>query len=198
MYLASFVGFLPVESPRLVCVVMVDEPHKGYYGGDVAAPVFKKIMEDLYRLRGGPLTPRPRSAQQLENPHSVALLVPSVRALPLAKARDALSDAGFRARVDGNGTRVLAQSPPAGVRAERGSLVVLSTTPGASGVPNVVGMTMRDAVTELATVAVSPQIVGRGVVVRQDPPAGSAVARGKTCVLVCEERETLVAVGRKS
>ena len=44
-YLASFVGFLPVESPRLVCVVMVDEPRKGYYGGDVAAPAFEQITE---------------------------------------------------------------------------------------------------------------------------------------------------------
>jgi stage V sporulation protein D (sporulation-specific penicillin-binding protein) len=177
---------------------MVDEPQKGYYGGDVAAPVFRKIMEDLYRLRGGPLTPAPRAAQ-IANPPSVALLVPSVRALARARARDALSDAGFRARVDGNGARVLAQNPPAGMRAERGSLVVLSTTPGASGLPNVVGMTLRQAMTELAAVAVPAQIVGRGVVVRQDPPAGSAVARGKSCLLVCEERATLAAaVGRKS
>jgi stage V sporulation protein D (sporulation-specific penicillin-binding protein) len=196
-YLASFVGFLPVESPRLVCVVMVDEPRKGYYGGDVAAPVFRKIMEDLYRLRGGPLTPVPTQAKML-NPHSVALLVPSVRALPLTRARDALSDAGFRARVDGDGPRVLAQSPPAGVRAERGSLVVLSTRPGVGGVPNVVGMTVRQALTELAAVALPAQIVGRGVVVRQEPPAGSAVTRGRTCVLVCEEREALANAGHKS
>ena len=199
-YLASFVGFLPVESPRLVCVVMVDEPRKGYYGGDVAAPVFRKIMEDLYRLRGGPLTPRPRAAQVV-NPHSVALVVPSVRALPLAKARDALSDAGFRARVEGGGSRVLAQVPAAGERAERGSLVVLSTTPGGKSLPNVVGLTVRQAMTRLASVAVQPQIVGRGVVVRQEPPAGSFVARGKTCKIVCEEREALAAAtptGRKS
>jgi cell division protein FtsI/penicillin-binding protein 2 len=194
-YLASFVGFLPVEGPRLVCVVMVDEPQHGYYGGDVAAPVFRKIMEDLYRLRGGPLTPAPRAAQPV-NPRSVALLVPSVRALPLTKARDLLGDAGFRARVDGNGTRVLAQEPPAGARAERGSLVVLKTTPGAGGLPNVVGLTTRQAVTQLAAVAVQADLVGHGIVVRQDPPAGTIVPRGKSCVLVCEEREALAQAGR--
>jgi len=199
-YLGSFVGFLPVDNPRLVCVVMIDEPHKGYYGGDVAAPVFRKIMEDLYRLRGGPLSPQPRAVQQV-NPHSVALVVPSVRALPLAKARDALSDAGFRTRVEGGGSRVLAQEPAAGLRAERGSLIVLSTTPGGKSLPNVVGLTVRQALTRLAEVAVQPTIVGRGVVVRQDPPAGSAVARGKSCLIVCEERQTLAAAtpaGRKS
>ncbi|MEP7029052.1 MAG: PASTA domain-containing protein, partial [Candidatus Eisenbacteria bacterium] len=122
-----------------------------------------------------------------------------VRALPLAGARDVLSDAGFRARIDGDGSRVLAQSPPAGTRAERGALVVLSTMPGAGGVPNVVGMTVRQALTELAAVALPAQIVGRGVVVRQDPPAGSAFARGRSCVLVCEERQQLEPpAGRKS
>ncbi len=195
-YLASFVGFLPVESPRLVCVVMVDEPRKGYYGGDVAAPIFKKIMEDLYRLRGGPLAPAPATATAVR-PHPVALLVPSVRALPLNAARDALGDAGFRARIDGDGSRVLSQSPPAGTRAERGALVVLSTTPGVGGVPNVVGMTVRQALTELASVALPAQVVGRGVVVRQDPPAGSMFAKGRSCMLVCEERQQLATVGTK-
>jgi membrane peptidoglycan carboxypeptidase len=196
-YLASFVGFLPVESPRLVCVVMVDEPRKGYYGGDVAAPVFKKIMEDLYRLRGGPLAPAPMQVR-MEQPHSVAVLVPSVRMLPLTRARDALADAGFRARIDGDGTRVLAQIPPAGTRAERGSLVVLSTRPSSGIVPSVVGLTVREALTQLAAVALPAQVVGRGLVVRQEPPAGSPVTRGRPCVLVCEERVALAAAGRKS
>jgi len=197
-YLASFVGFLPVESPRLVCVVMVDEPRKGYYGGDVAAPVFKKIMEDLYRLRGGPLAPEPTRVV-VDRPHPVAVLVPSVRALPLKRAREALQDAGFRARVDGDGARVLNQFPPAGSRAERGALVVLSTVPGVGGVPNVVGMTARQAILQLGSVAMSAQVVGHGVVVRQDPPAGSQSTRGRSCVLTCEEREALaVAAGRKS
>jgi len=127
--------------------------------------------------------------------------VPSVRALPLAKARDEMSDAGFRTRVEGGGSRVLSQDPPAGARAERGSLVVLSTTSGGRSLPNVVGMTVREAMTALNAVSVQPQIVGRGVVVRQDPPAGSEVARGRTYRLVCEERETLAAAttsGRKS
>jgi cell division protein FtsI/penicillin-binding protein 2 len=42
-YVASFVGFSPVEHPKIVIVVVLDEPEKGYYGGIVAAPVFKEI-----------------------------------------------------------------------------------------------------------------------------------------------------------
>ncbi len=45
-YLASFVGFMPVEDPKFVCLVMVQDPKVGaemYYGGLVAAPIFSRI-----------------------------------------------------------------------------------------------------------------------------------------------------------
>jgi cell division protein FtsI (penicillin-binding protein 3) len=44
-YIASFVGFTPVEDPRLTIVVVVDEPQTEYYGGTVAAPVFREIAQ---------------------------------------------------------------------------------------------------------------------------------------------------------
>jgi cell division protein FtsI (penicillin-binding protein 3) len=41
---ASFIGFAPVSDPRVVIAVMIDEPEAGgYYGGQVAAPVFAQI-----------------------------------------------------------------------------------------------------------------------------------------------------------
>ncbi len=42
-YVSSFFGFVPAEDPALTIVVTLDEPDKGYYGGDVAAPAFKEI-----------------------------------------------------------------------------------------------------------------------------------------------------------
>lgn len=48
-YIASFVGFTPVEEPELLTFVMVDEPEKGMYGGVVAAPIYKKINEFAVR-----------------------------------------------------------------------------------------------------------------------------------------------------
>jgi cell division protein FtsI/penicillin-binding protein 2 len=44
-YFASFIGFFPADSPELCISVMVDEPKQGYYGSQVAAPVFKQIAE---------------------------------------------------------------------------------------------------------------------------------------------------------
>ncbi|MBN2379491.1 penicillin-binding protein 2 [candidate division WOR-3 bacterium] len=46
----SFVGFLPREDPKLLTVVVVDEPGKGRFAGEIAAPVFQRIMERTLRL----------------------------------------------------------------------------------------------------------------------------------------------------
>lgn len=48
-YVSSFVGYFPYEKPEYSCIVVVNKPNKeiGYYGGEVAAPVFKEIAEKL-------------------------------------------------------------------------------------------------------------------------------------------------------
>jgi len=55
---ASFVGFLPAEEPRMVVLVLLDEPKKMRWGGQAAAPVFKNISEQVLRRldrTGGPM-----------------------------------------------------------------------------------------------------------------------------------------------
>ncbi|OGR24141.1 MAG: cell division protein FtsI [Desulfobacterales bacterium RIFOXYA12_FULL_46_15] len=47
-YISVFVGFAPLENPELAVLVIVDEPQKQYYGGDVAAPAFKTIMAESF------------------------------------------------------------------------------------------------------------------------------------------------------
>ena len=44
-YIASFMGFVPVNEPKLAIIVIIDEPQGAYYGGVVAAPVFKEVAE---------------------------------------------------------------------------------------------------------------------------------------------------------
>lgn len=48
-FIASFIGFAPVEDPVVTIVVTLDEPHPNYYGGVVAAPVFKNVAADVVR-----------------------------------------------------------------------------------------------------------------------------------------------------
>jgi cell division protein FtsI (penicillin-binding protein 3) len=52
-YRGFFVGIAPIDNPRIVVAVMVDEPTNGvYYGGDVAAPVFSQTVQQTLRLMG--------------------------------------------------------------------------------------------------------------------------------------------------
>ncbi|GBC93435.1 Stage V sporulation protein D [bacterium HR15] len=46
-YIASFIGILPADNPRAVVMVLADEPQNGYYGGEVAAPTFRRIAQFL-------------------------------------------------------------------------------------------------------------------------------------------------------
>ena len=52
-YRGFFVGMAPIEAPRIVVAVMIDEPSNGrYYGGDVAAPVFSQTVQQTLRMMG--------------------------------------------------------------------------------------------------------------------------------------------------
>jgi cell division protein FtsI (penicillin-binding protein 3) len=52
-YRGFFVGVAPIDSPRIVVAVMIDEPSNGkYFGGDVAAPVFSETVQQTLRMMG--------------------------------------------------------------------------------------------------------------------------------------------------
>ena len=52
-YRGWFVGMAPIDKPRVIVAVMIDEPRAGkYYGGDVAAPVFSELVQQALRIKG--------------------------------------------------------------------------------------------------------------------------------------------------
>jgi cell division protein FtsI (penicillin-binding protein 3) len=51
-YVGSFIGFAPAERPAVVVAVVIDQPTRGYYGGSVAAPVFKEVTSTALRRLG--------------------------------------------------------------------------------------------------------------------------------------------------
>ncbi len=61
LYVSSFAGFAPLNNPRLAILVVLDEPREGYYGGVVAAPVFRQIAQEVLsylNVQPGRRTPR--------------------------------------------------------------------------------------------------------------------------------------------
>jgi len=52
-YRGWFVGMAPIDKPRVIVAVMIDEPRAGkYYGGEVAAPVFSELVQQALRMKG--------------------------------------------------------------------------------------------------------------------------------------------------
>mgnify|MGYP002369874810 FL=1 len=52
-YRAWFTGMAPIDKPRIIVAVMIDEPSAGqYYGGAVAAPVFSEVVQQTLRMMG--------------------------------------------------------------------------------------------------------------------------------------------------
>lgn len=190
MYLSSFVGFAPAESPTLVGVVVIDEPHgKHYYGGEVAAPVFREVMLDLQRLPRGPLESN-ASQVAVKPPAPAPVVVPDLRLLPPHEVERRLAAFGLRARFEGQGARALAQAPAAGQAAERGAGITVWLSPPEDSVsrvlPDLTGMPVREALRQLTLREVQAHIRGTGHVVRQQPAAGTALPLADGCRLWCE------------
>ena len=75
-FMASFVGFAPGDHPELAMVVVLDDPRGQYYGGVVAAPVFKEVMEASLLSMGY----IPATAEKLEESKQAAKPAPSAPA----------------------------------------------------------------------------------------------------------------------
>ena len=189
LYLSSFVGMAPADQPSIVGLVVIDEPHsKHYYGGEIAAPVFREVVLDLRRLPQGPFEWTPERVA-VRPPDPAPVVVPDVRLLPPRAAESQLDALGLRARFEGTGGRALAQSPPAGEAAERGAQVtVWLSAPGdsASGrLPDLIGLPAREALRRLSLCQVAARIEGMGRVVRQLPAAGTPLPIAGQCRLWC-------------
>jgi cell division protein FtsI (penicillin-binding protein 3) len=144
-YNASFVGFLPSRAPQLTILVVIDSPHgKGYYGGAVAAPIFKRVAEQALRHLAVPPTidPAPPLVVERRDPPptgpaptparaagvlagfpgqaSTDGLMPDLRGMGAREAARALARLGLVAELDGDGL-VVEQDLPAGAAVEPGT-----------------------------------------------------------------------------
>jgi cell division protein FtsI (penicillin-binding protein 3) len=140
---SSFVGFVPVDDPRLVMYVLVDEPTKAQYGGVVAAPIFRAIGESVLPYLGvqatepivadaeaagtnedvveteleevhEPISARAQAWWMDSNDPAVPrVTVPDLRGVPLSEVLVQAKALGTEVRIEGAGV-VVAQRPAAG------------------------------------------------------------------------------------
>lgn len=160
-YVASFVGLVPAERPRLAIVVMIDEPLAGTYaGGSVAAPVFRRVAEMALSYLG--VTPDAKNEKGIS------------AATDLAKSADPATEAY---KVIGGGQDAEPELPKTPARKPKQGEVV---------VPDLSGYPAREAITRAVALGLMPSIEGSGRVLRTDPPALDVVKAGTPIVITLE------------
>ena len=117
---ASFGGFAPADNPQVAVLVMVDEPNKKS-GGAVAAPVAKKILENILPYLG--IEPRYTDKELAE----LNLTVPRVTSMTTAEAENSLKSKSIKSQVVGSGATVVRQVPEAGTSIPKDGTIWLYT-----------------------------------------------------------------------
>ena len=173
---ASFVGMVPVEEPRYLVVVLLDEPAKNQYGGVVAAPVFKNVAMHTMAYHG--LLPESTPAQALLE------FEREKQALAAGNVTESGIPGPQTGPQPGPQTGAVAEGPEL-PRAELVNVAQADTTDNM--VPAVVGLSVRKAVESFARKGIVPEIKGEGtVVIRQVPEPGmplkAAGASGKCTI----------------
>lgn len=148
-YISSFAGFVPAHNPRYVIYVAVDNPKSGYYGSQVAAPVFSRMAQYLVRRAG--LPPVLISERNVINGNTV--------------------EERRRANLQAQAVSDLKR---------------LSEDEEKKGFPNLLGLSLREALLRVHEQAASITVKGHGVVVRTIPAAGGELRGRRRVTLVLE------------
>jgi cell division protein FtsI (penicillin-binding protein 3) len=137
---ASFMGYLPADDPRVAILVVLDEPKRTPYGGLAATPIFRRIAEELMQYMGVPpiegdvgkkiiLTQAPHPKKQRADQQQFARhRMPDLRGLSMRQAVARLEGEKVRIRLAGSGILV-GQRPNPGTALTEGCEVFLKFAP---------------------------------------------------------------------
>ncbi|HOT88401.1 MAG TPA: penicillin-binding protein [Bacteroidales bacterium] len=176
-YKASFVGYFPADNPKYSCIVVVNNPSKGaYYGGAVAAPVFKDIADKIYSTHID-------IVQQ-------NLGADSIISTPFVKAANQKDLYEIYKGLDMN---MLSESPEAGwvnVVSTNNNIILKERKIIYGKMPNVIGMGIKDGVYLLENLGLKVKIIGKGKIVSQSITENAAIKKGNTVILKLSNSDT--------
>ncbi|HMJ26317.1 MAG TPA: penicillin-binding protein, partial [Pyrinomonadaceae bacterium] len=160
-YIGSFVGFAPVNNPAVVIIVVIDEPQGAYHGGDVAAPVFREIAEQIL--------PDLSVSPDIEVKSPAALIAQTSRPSPQQLEEEQQQ------------TEARAATLPKVARSFSGQtneVVFAMATKRAALMPDLRGQSVRDVLRMCQQLGLRLEARGEGHALRQSPAAGSEVDPG--------------------
>lgn len=176
IYQASFVGFFPAVKPKYTCMVVIRNPRAGvYYGALVAGPVFKEIADKVYSLNTDIQVARRDSV-------SVVTTLPWMKKGAIHDFMNISSTLGFPFAFDDadeGSDFVSIEKNDTNYRLNEIRIYE-------NRIPDVKGMSARDALYILENSGCRVTIKGAGRIVEQTPEAGSAITKETQITLVLE------------
>ena len=163
-FIGSFVGFAPASAPQVVIIVVMDEPAGAYHGGDVAAPVFREIAEQI--LPGMGVMPDVETKSTLPLIAQATLNPERAERVREERSRVEEQRQATMPVVDNNGGR-------------DGEVVYANATSRAILMPDLRGRSVRDVARTCAQLGLQMEARGEGRVFRQNPAAGSEINSGQ-------------------
>ena len=173
-FIASFVGFAPIRNPAVAIVVIIDEPKGKYYGGDVAAPAFRKIAEKTLRylsiVSDQELTPK-QMAQKRKSPRGIVTEEADPDRIDLLDAEWGISEGPSQDRPDLDSKEDISSASGDGYQ------LAVDYDPGVD-VPDFTGKSLRLVTYEAARLGFQLNVAGSGLALKQFPSPHSTVAPG--------------------
>lgn len=163
-FIGSFVGFAPVNNPAVVIIVVIDEPLGSYHGGEIAAPVFREIAEQI--LPDLNITP------DTETKLPPAQIAQSTKPSPQQLKAEAESSEQREATLP----KVVAAQSFSGQRSE--VIFAVATKRGAL-MPDLRGQSVRDVARMCAQLGLRLEARGEGFATQQSPAAGAEIDSGQ-------------------
>ena len=163
-YITSFAGFIPAHKPKFVIYIAIDGATKNFYASSLTAPLFSRIAS--YSVRKAGLSPT-----VLKEGNVVADTGPTVKKTPAVLKESNIMAEGLISR-DQN--TIQRQSPP--VKRQ------LAWTTGR--VPDLTGLTLREALNKIHKKGFKLKIQGSGRLVRSLPSAGEPLPENKQLTLI--------------
>jgi cell division protein FtsI (penicillin-binding protein 3) len=190
-YVASFVGFAPVNEPAVAIAVVLDSPIGAHHGGDVGGPVFKAVAEQVL--------------DYLNVPEDVPVAPEGIAKGRVVKAelRRAQGHSASGGVTGDGGKGVEPQAAEANKNADgiaSGDVAKGDASGAGSGtltVPSFQGKSVREVTEDCTRLGLELALVGNGVAISQSPEAGSTVKAGARVTVQFGRAAAVVPVSTK-
>ncbi|MDD3044590.1 MAG: penicillin-binding transpeptidase domain-containing protein [Candidatus Delongbacteria bacterium] len=192
VYDASFIGMVPYDDPRLVCLVIINSPKGNYYGGTVSAPVFRNIISRIYDIDRSKLIVR-------NDKGSSAIEVPDLTGMKISEAEKLLKAGNIRYKISEGTEIVRSQSRHPFTVMNKNDIIVLygeEVEPVRRNImlekPEVRNLSLREAVKLMYTSGIEPVVVGSGNVYRQSEIYENLDGTDRLCSLFCRNNFSVI------